>query len=269
MPAFPKAPSSTPCARTPSSAACSTRPRRRACSSPSTTVRHWQSLQINLPRSPVHDLVVKGDDLVVATHGRSFWILDDITPLRQVAQASAATSAFLYAPQTGYRLYYPDEVDARPPVGQNPPSGVLVDYYLPAQTNGTLTIDILDAKGGEVRHLSSEKSKKAEQPPEWPDQVHPTDTLPGAAGHEPLCLEPALRRSRADPRRVLCRPGAARPHRAAGQVHDKAQLWRPKPNRAADHRGRSAGKGSADRTAAEDSRYRWRSITISTRCTAR
>jgi photosystem II stability/assembly factor-like uncharacterized protein len=143
---------------------------------------HWQSLQINLPRSPVHDLVVKGDDLVVATHGRSFWILDDITPLRQVAQASAATSALLYTPQTGYRLYYPDEVDARPPVGQNPPSGVLIDYYLPAQTNGTLTIDILDAKGGEVRHLSSEKSKKAEQPPEWPDQVHPTDTLPAQQG---------------------------------------------------------------------------------------
>lgn len=143
---------------------------------------HWQSLQLNMPRSPVHDLVVKGDDLVVATHGRSFWILDDIAPLRQVAAASAASSVFLYTPQTGYHLYYPDDVDARPPVGQNPPSGILVDYYLPSQPGSTIAIDILDAKGGLVRHLTSVKVKKAEQPPEWPDQVHPTDTLPGERG---------------------------------------------------------------------------------------
>jgi photosystem II stability/assembly factor-like uncharacterized protein len=144
--------------------------------------QHWQSLQLNLPRSPIHDLVVKGDDLVVATHGRSFWILDDVTPLRQVAAASAAAGPFLYTPQTGYRLYYPDEVDARPPVGQNPPSGVLIDYYLPSPARGALTMDIVDAKGNVVRHLSSVKSKKAEQPPEWPDQVHPTDTLPAEQG---------------------------------------------------------------------------------------
>ena len=143
---------------------------------------HWQSLQLNLPRSPVHDLAVKGDDLVVATHGRSFWILDDVAPLRQVAQASAASGVFLYAPQTGYRLYYPDEVDARPPVGQNPPAGILIDYYLPSQPGGTIAIDILDSKGALVRHLTSAKVKKAEQPPEWPDQVHPTDTLPAAQG---------------------------------------------------------------------------------------
>ena len=144
--------------------------------------QHWQSLQLNLPRSPVHDLVVKGDDLVVATHGRSFWILDDITPLRQVAPASAASNVFLFTPETGYRLYYPDAVDARPPVGQNPPSGFLIDYYLPSQASGTVAIDILDAKGNEVRHLTSVKAKKAEQPPEWPDQVHPTDTLPAQQG---------------------------------------------------------------------------------------
>jgi photosystem II stability/assembly factor-like uncharacterized protein len=138
---------------------------------------HWQSLQLNLPRSPVHDLVVKGDDLVVATHGRSFWILDDVTPLRQAAAAIAATGAFLYAPQTAYRLYYPDEVDARPPVGQNPPAGALIDYVLPASVSGPVTIDILDAAGKQVRHFTSVKSNKVEQPPEWPDQVHPTDTL--------------------------------------------------------------------------------------------
>lgn len=144
--------------------------------------QHWQSLQINLPRSPVHDLVVKGDDLVVATHGRSFWILDDVTPLRQVAEASAASDAFLYAPETAYHLYYPDEVDMHPPVGENPPAGALVDYYLASSPKGAVTMEIVDAKGNIVRHLSSAKSNKVEQPPEWPDQVHPTDILPAQQG---------------------------------------------------------------------------------------
>jgi photosystem II stability/assembly factor-like uncharacterized protein len=144
--------------------------------------QHWQSLQLNLPRSPVHDLVVKGDDLVVATHGRSFWILDDVAPLRQVQIASTAATTFLYTPETGYRLYYPDAVDAHPPVGQNPPSGVLIDYYLPSQPSGNVTIDILDTKGSTVRHLTSVKSNKVEQPPEWPDQIQPTDTLPALQG---------------------------------------------------------------------------------------
>jgi len=143
---------------------------------------HWQSLQLNLPRSPVHDIAVTGNNLAVATHGRSFWILDDVTPLRQVAQASAAANVFLYTPETAYRLYYPDSVDMHPPVGQNPPAGILVDYYLPSQPGGAITIDILDANGKEVRHLTSVKSQKAEQPPEWPDQVHPTDTLPALQG---------------------------------------------------------------------------------------
>ncbi len=144
--------------------------------------RHWQSLQLNLPRTPIHDLVVKDDDLVVATHGRSFWILDDVTPLREVVAAAAASGAYLYKPAVGHRLYYPDQVDARPPSGQNPPSGVIVDYYLPSAPEGPLTIDIVDAKGSVVRHLTSVKPEQAEQPPEWPDQVHPVNTLPAAPG---------------------------------------------------------------------------------------
>ena len=157
-------------------------PPRPACFVSFDTGQHWQSLQLNLPRSPVHDLVVKGNDLVVATHGRSFWILDDVTPLRQVAAAAAASGAYLYAPETGYRLYYPDQVDARPPVGQNPPAGTLIDYYLPAPPSGAISIDILDDKGALVRHLTSEKSQQEEQPPEWPDQVQPVNTLPALQG---------------------------------------------------------------------------------------
>ncbi len=144
--------------------------------------RHWQSLQLNLPRTPIHDLVVKDDDLVVATHGRSFWILDDVTPLREVAAAAAASGAYLYKPAVGHRLYYPDQVDARPPSGQNPPSGVIIDYYLPSAPKGPLTIDIVDAKGSVVRRLTSVKPEQAEQPPEWPDQVRPVKTLPAAPG---------------------------------------------------------------------------------------
>jgi photosystem II stability/assembly factor-like uncharacterized protein len=143
---------------------------------------HWQSLQLNLPRCPVHDLVVKGDDLVVATHGRSFWILDDVTPLRQIAAAAAASGAYLYKPATSYRLYYPDQVDMRPPVGQNPPAGTLIDYYLPPQPTGAVSIEIIDAGGSVVRHLTSVKGTKEEQPPEWPDQVHAEETLPASAG---------------------------------------------------------------------------------------
>jgi photosystem II stability/assembly factor-like uncharacterized protein len=146
------------------------------------TGRHWQSLQLNLPRSPVHDLVVKDDDLVVATHGRSFWILDDVTPLRQVAAAAAASTAYLYTPETGYRLYYPDQVDTHPPKGKNPPAGALIDYYLPDAPSGAIGLDIVDAQGNVVRHLSSETGKHAEQPPEWPDQVHAEETLPAAQG---------------------------------------------------------------------------------------
>jgi photosystem II stability/assembly factor-like uncharacterized protein len=146
------------------------------------TGRHWQSLQLDLPRTPVHDLVVKGDDLVIATHGRSFWILDDVTPLREVGNAAATASAYLYKPATGYRLYYPDQVDTRPPSGRNPPSGVLIDYYLATAPTSPVTLDIVDASGSVVRHVTSMKPQQAEQPPEWPDQVHPVNTLPAAAG---------------------------------------------------------------------------------------
>jgi hypothetical protein len=73
-------------------------------------------------------------------------------------------------------------VDTRPPAGQNPPSGVLIDYYLPTAPTGPVTLDILAADGSVVRQLTSVKPQQAEQPPEWPDQVHPVNTLPAAQG---------------------------------------------------------------------------------------
>jgi len=143
---------------------------------------HWQPLQLNLPVTPIHDLVVKDDDLVVATHGRSFWVLDDITPLRQVTAQSAQMDALLYQPQTALRLHYPTEVDKRQPAGDNPPAGAIIDYFLKVAAKDEVTLDILDAQGKVVRHLSSKEKKKNDQPPEWPDQVETPRTIPAAEG---------------------------------------------------------------------------------------
>ena len=141
---------------------------------------HWSSLQKNLPVTPIHDLDVHGDDLVAATHGRAFWILDDVTPLRQ-AQAGARAPV-LYTPESAVRLYYPDEVNTRRPVGENPPAGAIIDYVLDGAPKAELTVDILNAKGELVRHLSSTKTSKEVQPPEWPDRIVPGDLIPARAG---------------------------------------------------------------------------------------
>ncbi|HUO33520.1 MAG TPA: hypothetical protein VMU43_00870 [Candidatus Acidoferrum sp.] len=144
--------------------------------------QQWQSLQLNLPVSPIHDLVIHGDDLVVATHGRSFWILDDITPLRQLTPENEKAEAILFKPEPAIRLHYPEAVDTRRPVGEDPPSGAIIDYYFAAKPKGEVTIDILDSQGRLVRHLSSQKKNAYEQPPEWPDQITPQLTIPAEAG---------------------------------------------------------------------------------------
>ena len=162
---------------------------------------NWQKLQLNLPVTPVHDLMVKGDDLAIATHGRGFWILDDITPLRQIGNNTPTADVRLYTPQKALRLYYPDDVDSRRPVGQNPPAGALIDYYLKSAATGELTVDILDSTGKTVRHLSSTHSDKQVQPPEWPDRIVRVDTIPAKAGMNRLVWD--LRAS--DPAQI---PGA-------------------------------------------------------------
>jgi hypothetical protein len=141
----------------------------------------WQSLQLNLPNSPIHDLIVKNDDLVVATHGRSFWILDDITPLR-AATAQAATEAVLYKPRPTYRMRWPEFFERRQPVGENPPSGATIYYYFPTSPKGVVALEILDASGKVVRRYSNEEKKEADTPPEWPDQTPPNEKIPTDVG---------------------------------------------------------------------------------------
>ncbi|MGH7023338.1 MAG: WD40/YVTN/BNR-like repeat-containing protein [Caulobacteraceae bacterium] len=142
----------------------------------------WRPLQLNLPVTPVHDLVVKDDDLVIATHGRSFWVLDDLTPLRQATPGVGREALWLYTPEPAIRLHYPDQVDARRPVGHNPPPGAIIDYLLRAKPTEEVTLDILDASGKSIRHMSSLHSAREEQPPEWPDQIEPTRLIPAHAG---------------------------------------------------------------------------------------
>ncbi len=145
---------------------------------------HWQSLQLNLPTSPVHDLAVKDDDLVAATHGRSFWILDDVSPLRQASSAAAGDPFHLYRPAAAIRLHFAEQVDRKRPVGDNPPKGAILYYYLkdkPAEKE-EITIEIFDAQGKRIRRLSNHKENKEEQPQEWPDLEHVADVLPAQAG---------------------------------------------------------------------------------------
>ena len=119
---------------------------------------HWQSLQLNLPPGSVRDLVIHKDDLVIATFGRSFWILDDMAPLRQIDTKVASSSAFLYKPATAIRMNresfqgtpLPPEIPKTP----NPPDGAFLDYYLQSATS-EVTLEILDEKNQVVRRYSS------------------------------------------------------------------------------------------------------------------
>ena len=120
----------------------------------------WQPLQLNLPNCSVRDLVIHNDDLVIATHGRSFWILDDVTPLRQAGAEVAGAPAYLFRPETAYRVR-PGSFEGTPlpadePQGENPPDGALIDYYLRSATGGPVALEVLDSAGKLVRRYSSE-----------------------------------------------------------------------------------------------------------------
>ncbi len=121
---------------------------------------HWQSLRLNMPASSMRDLIVKDDDLAVATHGRGFWILDDITPLRQLDAKVAAAEAFLFKPQTAIRVRWDMNTDTPVPPdesnGQNPPEGAIVNYFLKSAVSNPITLEVFDAAGGFVRRYSSD-----------------------------------------------------------------------------------------------------------------
>jgi photosystem II stability/assembly factor-like uncharacterized protein len=148
----------------------------------------WQPLRQNMPATSIRDLVVHDDDVVVGTHGRSFWVLDDITPLRQLDAKVAAAVAHLFRPQAAYRvrgnLNHDTPLPPDEPAGQNPPDGAVIDYYLKAAA-GPVTLEILDAKGQPVRRFSSEdkpepvEEKELDIPTFW---IRPPRILSAAAG---------------------------------------------------------------------------------------
>ena len=146
---------------------------------------HWQSLQQNLPVTSIRDIDVHhdkyNDDLVIATHGRAFWVLDDISALRQLD--SAATGAALFKPADAVRLHLPGftgtPMHSDEPQAPNPPDGAILDYWLKDAAGGEVTLDILDAKGKPVRHFSSADKhpapdlSKTSATPDWSPQPTP------------------------------------------------------------------------------------------------
>ncbi len=152
----------------------------------------WLPLRLNMPATSIRDIAIHGADLIAGTHGRGFWILDDITPLRQWNAATAATSAFLFAPAPAYRIRRNQNSDTplppEEPAGKNPPDGAIVDFWLKDAPAGPVTLEILDHAGKLVRKYSSanqaapsiaELAQELPVPLYW---VRPPNILPSTQG---------------------------------------------------------------------------------------
>jgi photosystem II stability/assembly factor-like uncharacterized protein len=150
---------------------------------------HWQSLQLNLPAVSVRDLAIHDGDLIAATHGRSFWVLDDMTPLREASESVAGTDAYLFTPREATRTR-PGSDDGTPlppdePAAENAPGGASINYFLRSRANGRVVIEILDGAGNVVRRYASDEPAKGvdsstlEFPASW---APPPPALPTGPG---------------------------------------------------------------------------------------
>ena len=147
---------------------------------------NWQSLRLNMPATSIRDLVIKDNDLVIATHGRSFWILDDISPLRQLNKPLISQSDFIYKPQNACRVRWNMNTDTplpqEEPAGQNPPDGAIINYYLNNNSNN-VRLEIIDSKGNIIRRYASidtlYKIPDVNIPLYW---IRPQQILSGTAG---------------------------------------------------------------------------------------
>ena len=149
---------------------------------------NWESLRLNMPATSIRDLVIHDDDIVVGTHGRSFWILDDISPLRQMTQATGKSAAILFRPRLSYRFRRNKNTDTplppEEPAGKNPPDGAIIYYYLGAQPRSPVAISIRHATGKLIRAFSS--SNKPDSIPAnlnvplyWVRPFHPVSAAGG------------------------------------------------------------------------------------------
>ena len=149
---------------------------------------HWQSLQLNLPVVSVRDLAVHDGDLIAATHGRSFWVLDDVTPLRQLTESALRAPAYLFAPARAVRLRRSVSNDTpippEEPHGFNPPAGAVIDYNLTSTATDALSLEIRDARDALVRRFSSDdRAAPPGEPPQIAEEWLPRSDPPtGHAG---------------------------------------------------------------------------------------
>jgi photosystem II stability/assembly factor-like uncharacterized protein len=129
---------------------------------------HWQPLRLNMPATSIRDLVIHDDDIVVGTHGRSFWILDDMTPLRQLDSRTTSAASFLFKPKLTYRFRRDKWTDTplppEEPAGKNPPDGAIIQYHLASAAATPVVLEIVDGAGRVVRTFSSADSIEAIEP---------------------------------------------------------------------------------------------------------
>jgi photosystem II stability/assembly factor-like uncharacterized protein len=150
---------------------------------------HWQTLKLDLPTVWVRDLLVHGRDLVAATQGRAIWILDDLSPLRQITPEAAEAKAHLFRPATAYRLRRDENRDTPPPpetpLGKNPPAGAVIDYTLASAPPGPVTLEILDSAGNSVRRFASDQAPARPEAERYfaASWLKPFPTPSAAAGH--------------------------------------------------------------------------------------
>lgn len=150
---------------------------------------NWLPLRLNMPATSIRDLVVHNDDVVVGTHGRSFWILDDITPLRQISEKVAAADANLFKPQVAYRVRWNMNTDTplpqEEPAGKNPPDGAIINYYLKSASAEPITLEIYDSASRLVRRYASNDKPEPVNENEYPFPmfwVRPPQQLSTEAG---------------------------------------------------------------------------------------
>jgi photosystem II stability/assembly factor-like uncharacterized protein len=149
---------------------------------------NWQSLQLNLPTASVRDLAVHDNDLVAATHGRAFWVLDNLTPLQQLDENVVASEAYLFQPERTIRIRRSENRDTplppEEPLGTNPPNGAIIDYYLHSKPESPISLEITDESGNLVRQFSSTDQAEPPEGPqyfmnEWLPKPQPLTTQTG------------------------------------------------------------------------------------------
>jgi photosystem II stability/assembly factor-like uncharacterized protein len=187
---------------------------------------HWQSLQLNLPNTPVHDMAIHNGDLAIATHGRAFWMLDDIAPLRQADSAMATSEAHLFQPSTSTRTRMGHTKRRRNAVAENPPDGAILYYYLKEAPKEPIRLEILDSADKVIRTYGSEEKKKPETDEEGEfEKDEAPETIPAQAGlntfawdwryQEPVKIPKAIY-DEGDPTGPLALPGKYKVRLVAG-----------------------------------------------------